>query len=600
MGSAPRFAAAPGRCVFDAVVDEQEKNNTSTVGRRQLPRLPCLLLLLVAWACQGAKFEDEEKVREALAALEAEDSAPGHARRHFQHLRQLQKELEKLEEDQSDNDSSLLAPDPEAPAGNSTDARRHWLSGPQDGDNASCADENTSSLLSNLSNMTLMRSLVRRFFVAEDTPSREAAALEKLLKKRHRYISEKMETDLSVVQHFSVPSVLPAWPSSEKQVAFLFLTVDGLDFEDVWDRFFADVGAYGAYSIYVHRASSKEAGGRRFAEGFGGWSRSWSKATTPLSRWGAVEIPQVENRWCALFGVEVALLHAALQDARNQQFVFLSHNTIPLKSFDYVYKQLVVNSPGTSKFCFAEPAFHKMATSETIRNELRRQCVFRDFYRSISPRILKHHQWVVLKREHAEIVIQRAAEALALWKETWQYAAPDLLNMGEGCSDESVPGTALLLDIDKTERSTGNTWVDLTRLGVEQQCLTYVLWRHCFTESRLDHSENIAKDLDIVFKHGKFRMLTDREFNFFKSALKRELNGYPAVFDTLSIEYLWKLVQEGFMFARKFVKELRVTVGNGNFPLAEVLPALWDLVDDFNASQRIWTRLSTEGKPRRV
>ncbi|CAE7841288.1 unnamed protein product [Symbiodinium necroappetens] len=241
-----------------------------------------------------------------------------------------------------------------------------------------------------------------------------------------------------------------------------------------------------------------------------------------------------------------------------------------------------------------------MATSETIRNELRRQCVFRDFYRSLSPRILKHHQWVVLKRDHAEIVIQRATEALLLWKETWQYAAPDLLNMGEGCSDESVPGTALLLDLEKTERSTGNTWVDLSRLGVEQQCLTYVLWRHCFTESRLDHSENIAKDLDIVMKHGKFRMLTDREFNFFKSALKRELNGYPAVFDTLSIEYLWKLVQEGFMFARKFVKELRVTVGNGNFPLAEVLPALWDLVDDFNASQRIWTRLSTEGKPRRV
>lgn len=576
MGSAPR-AAAPG-------------------GRAQLP---CLLLLLVAWACRGAKFEDEEKVREALAALEAEDSAPGHARRHFQHLRQLQKELEKLEEDQSDNDSSVPEA-AEASAGNSTDARRHWLFGPQDGDNASCAEENTSSLLSNLSNMTLMRSLVRRFFVTEDTPSREAAALEKLLRKRHRYITEKMETDLSVVQHFSVPSVLPAWPSSEKQVAFLFLTVDGLDFEDVWDRFFADVGAYGAYSIYVHRASSKEAGGRRFAEGFGGWSRSWSKATTPLSRWGAVEIPQVENRWCALFGVEVALLHAALQDARNQQFVFLSHNTIPLKSFDYVYKQLVVNSPSTSKFCFAEPAFHKMATSETIRNELRRQCVFRDFYRSLSPRILKHHQWVVLKRDHAEIVIQRATEALLLWKETWQYAAPDLLNMGEGCSDESVPGTALLLDLEKTERSTGNTWVDLSRLGVEQQCLTYVLWRHCFTESRLDHSENIAKDLDIVMKHGKFRMLTDREFNFFKSALKRELNGYPAVFDTLSIEYLWKLVQEGFMFARKFVKELRVTVGNGNFPLAEVLPALWDLVDDFNASQRIWTRLSTEGKPRRV
>ena len=51
-----------------------------------------------------------------------------------------------------------------------------------------------------------------------------------------------------------------------------------------------------------------------------------------------------------------------------RQFVFVSHNTVPLKSyleglswpimaltsrrgFDYVYKQLVSNSPFTSKFC---------------------------------------------------------------------------------------------------------------------------------------------------------------------------------------------------------------------------------------------------------
>ena len=58
-------------------------------------------------------------------------------------------------------------------------------------------------------------------------------------------------------------------------------------------------------------------------------------------------------------------------------------------------------------------------------------------------------------------------------------------------------------------------------------------------------------------------MLTDRQFNFFKSALwpgvkpftiyllraramprKRELNGYPAFFHSITVEYLWKLVQD--------------------------------------------------------
>ena len=28
-------------------------------------------------------------------------------------------------------------------------------------------------------------------------------------------------------------------------------------------------------------------------------------------------------------------------------------------------------------------------------------------------------------------------------------------------------------------RSSGNTWLDLTRLGVEQNCLTFVRWRNC-------------------------------------------------------------------------------------------------------------------------
>lgn len=81
----------------------------------------------------------------------------------------------------------------------------------------------------------------------------------------------------------------------------------------------------------------------------------WS-ATLPLRRWGAVELAQafkrcgrwcmcssepkisrmrseilksaiiessaqVENRWCALFGLEVALLAKALQDPHNQQLV---------------------------------------------------------------------------------------------------------------------------------------------------------------------------------------------------------------------------------------------------------------------------------------
>lgn len=32
----------------------------------------------------------------------------------------------------------------------------------------------------------------------------------------------------------------------------------------------------------------------------------------------------------------------------------------------------------------------------------------------------------------------------------------------------------------------------------------------------------------------------------------------------------------------------------------EVLPLLWDAVDGFNASQRVWSRLSSEGRPKSI
>ena len=49
--------------------------------------------------------------------------------------------------------------------------------------------------------------------------------------RRHNYMEEKLRVDREVVRQCSVPSVLPAWPGNNRQVAFLFMTEDGLDFE---------------------------------------------------------------------------------------------------------------------------------------------------------------------------------------------------------------------------------------------------------------------------------------------------------------------------------------------------------------------------------
>lgn len=61
-----------------------------------------------------------------------------------------------------------------------------------------------------------------------------------------------MQVDTAVVRGTTVPLVPAAWPGNTKQVAFLFLTEDGLDFE---------AGAAGA-------GGAARAGG---ASGAGGW-----------------------------------------------------------------------------------------------------------------------------------------------------------------------------------------------------------------------------------------------------------------------------------------------------------------------------------------
>lgn len=402
--------------------------------------------------------------------------------------------------------------------------------------------------------------------------------------ERRLYIQDRINIDEEVLREVTVPPDTVRPELAEVQVAFLFIVMDGLDFEAVWDRFFKDAPR-GLYSIYVHRALPEA---------------ERQLTALPLQRWRAMEVPWVPNGWCALMGVEVALLSAALRDPQNQQFVFLSHSTVPLKSFGYVYHQLGVVTPKTSKFCLAEPAQHRTAIAETVAQELKRQCVFRDFYRTLNPRTLKHHQWVVLAREHAVAVVRHGHNALHIWRRSWERAAPDIANMGEGCSDEAVPVAALLHSIEVEGRSTGNTWADLTRMGVEQQCLTYVHWRNCFGNTDLDLREPVTKELMTVMEHGDLRMLTDRDFNFFQSTLKRELNGYPSIFSNMTAAYLSTLTGYGFMFARKLVPDLRVETGTGLLALEDALPPLWAAVDEERAARMVWTRLESAGEPRQM
>merc|ERR1719282_1626508 len=296
------------------------------------------------------------------------------------------------------------------------------------------------------------------------------------------------------------------------------------------------------------------------------------------------------------------MLWKALQDPMNTQFVFLSEWTVPLKRFSYVYHHLIQVSPTTSKFCLATPAEHDTVAVETAQQLIYGQCLYRDFFRKQNPRTLKHHQWVVLARGHATIIVRRASEALDLFEKTWRRTAPDIKTGGEGCSDECVPITALLYELEITGKSTGNIWSDLTRIGVEQQCLTFVHWRNCFRGTTIDRSD-IAADLGVLWSNGwqLWEYLPDASggfnYDFMKTPLKQLLNGFPYDFNEVDIAYLEALVNEGFMFGRKFSVGTNVTTEHGPVPLSEVLPTLWQNVEEKKVAANVWMHLETSGQP---
>lgn len=443
---------------------------------------------------------------------------------------------------------------------------------------------------------------------------------------RLKYVDEKLGLEREVVRDFvsKAGSLQAASSPGSPKVAFLFLTMKDLAWPKLWQSFFSSATT-GDYSIYVHQAALKDGPD--------------AEHPLPLAEFGAISVPWVKTAWCALFGVEVAILSAALADPANVQFVFVSDTTVPLKSFAYVYQQLVKNSPTTSKFCLAEPASFAYASVEMAKQEAQRDCVFRDYLRNINPRTLKHHQWAVLARSHAVAVVRNAAAALDIYQDVWTQAAPDITSMGEGCSDEAVPIIALLHDLDVRNSSTGNTWTDLTRLGVEQNCLTYVRWRNCFGGTELD-LRNVVGETATLFKNYdelgsivKGLIRPKLSLDFMKTNLKREMNGFPHAFSNIDENYLRSMVNQGFMFARKFHVGLevattrKVSAGEStrksswssyltgaaskasNYltgaatteevmePLETFLPKLWDEVDAQQAQAATWSRLETRGAP---
>lgn len=156
------------------------------------------------------------------------------------------------------------------------------------------------------------------------------------------------------------------------KIAFLFLTITNIVHEDYWRDFFRNHDD--KYSILVHAKEQVS-------------SNSWFKQ---------FEMPyKVENSWARTMKAQLALLKEALKDPHNEMFIFCSQNCIPLQSFNFIYDELINTRMSTFRY------------EQNPHADPKRSCY--EAHRDFQPIPLEHQyknsQWIILNREHAEMMV---------------------------------------------------------------------------------------------------------------------------------------------------------------------------------------------------
>jgi len=174
---------------------------------------------------------------------------------------------------------------------------------------------------------------------------------------------------------------------SPGKLHFLFMAYNGLPNKEVWTRFLGAAVQGRDYEVLVH---CKE--------------ESQCRQSLANDKHIFRTIPTVESEWCEnLVAPMDALLATALdipgsserpEGVANDKFVFLSHSSVPTKSFNEVRHRLTVEDNASSNFCITpqkEWAWHSKGAKP----------------RDVA---LKHHQWVTLSRADAMKVVQKRAD----------------------------------------------------------------------------------------------------------------------------------------------------------------------------------------------
>jgi len=307
-------------------------------------------------------------------------------------------------------------------------------------------------------------------------------------------------------------------------VHFLFLVNDNLPHAAIWQKFFAKA-PQGSWKALVH---CKDPAGCAKNGVFHNNPGFISVTTTPT--WYCHDLVTAMAHL-----VSRALELRAASYGDREKFVFLSESTLPVKPFSEIHGTLLLDD--NSDFCLFPS------------NQWASASIDGSFVK-----MLKHHQWVVLSRAHAEMfardwVSVNARSEWRIWLRTgtWEghqrYVYPRSFYYpaaANTCTDEwaftaTIFGALEPMSGTRYLPGFGGGHIDMSTSATQGRCRTWSYWDNEWDHSATALASQIAND-------------------FYGSSMScfPKCHARPAELKKVSTSSLHALRRSPFLFARKF------------------------------------------------
>lgn len=230
-------------------------------------------------------------------------------------------------------------------------------------------------------------------------------------------------------------------------------------------------------------------------------------------------------------------LHATSAAGGREKFVFVSDSTLPIKPFSEVHSTLLHDD--NSDFCVFPSDQWASANID-----------------GLTMKLVKHHQWVVLNREHAQSFVDNwwPVDDQSNWRiylkngqwNQWhsgRYVGPkkfDYPPSANTCTDEwafmaTIYGAMHMVSGVRTLDRFGGEGLDSQSRLTQGQCRTWTYWDQTWDPASASLASQIANDF-----YGS-------EMSCYPKCYAR-----PAQLEQLSDSSLYALRKSPFLFARKF------------------------------------------------